>query len=720
MSILHPDADYRSTPPPPFGQVPPTAVAPDSTTSHAALLDLVDDKDRGHGRYREARSFIISYLPHGSISYSRYRSFNTMALLMEQRTVAQETRDSLMQSKDKTAERFAALCEIIDTYQSSLEKCIEANVRLIQELGELEVVLSCILRKLGATDAGTRSIRMSDVFTVGTALVDGATSPRHPRETYEAFALRAFASVNGLVSLPAFCRRWNPTTFPNRNYKSRLTAFFLSSLTSTTSDQGASLESFTRSKYHGANDGDLDLDPARAQKSKLGAQIALRGKGRSGGENTRGRSKNGGSAGMYQMRPNSTFAESLIHLHYKLNGAWIVPKPCEFCGVSHQEKFDYEWCGGKKGIVKVVEYYLRRLNWPIRSTRMKAVKCKSQRAQLSNWVSLGYTFKMSAMPHSLLAQVSNSTRSSLYLVLWLTLYADIYYTADTRNEANREIVMSSWIRGARDLSFNALSITPEISATCTLVGTEEQLPAAAVLAVAPLPRMAANPQKRIAKFPDLCLEAQTYQKYIALGLDWTLHEDLNVPICCHKWGCHICTAYIDHLQEARREDGVRPLCATKPLPLPVVELSDSEPDHEKPSNTQKQTKKPSNVQKRSKDRDSDSDDDSTDDIPPLGDSQMDILFRLQDARGATRIAGWIDTEQQTTHEQGAFTALKLVQEQSEVKKDKALTREAATSARLGDLVARNRETEICHPHLRPRSSFCRTRTHASRIGTAHG
>ncbi|KAJ7145952.1 hypothetical protein C8R44DRAFT_723813 [Mycena epipterygia] len=50
MSILNPDADYRSTPP----QAPSTAVAPDSTTSHAALLDLIDNKDRGHGRYREA------------------------------------------------------------------------------------------------------------------------------------------------------------------------------------------------------------------------------------------------------------------------------------------------------------------------------------------------------------------------------------------------------------------------------------------------------------------------------------------------------------------------------------------------------------------------------------------------------------------------------------------------------------------------------------------
>ncbi|KAJ7131043.1 hypothetical protein C8R44DRAFT_871582 [Mycena epipterygia] len=46
----------------------------------------------------------------GSISYSRYRLFNTMAVLMEQRTVTQETQDSLMQSKDETAPHLPRHC----------------------------------------------------------------------------------------------------------------------------------------------------------------------------------------------------------------------------------------------------------------------------------------------------------------------------------------------------------------------------------------------------------------------------------------------------------------------------------------------------------------------------------------------------------------------------------------------------------------------------------
>ncbi|KAJ7645718.1 hypothetical protein B0H17DRAFT_1148374 [Mycena rosella] len=37
--------------------------------------------------------------------------------------------------------------------------------------------------------------------------------------------------------------------------------------------------------------------------------------------------------------------------------------------VKHQEKFDYEACGGKRGIERVVEYYLGKLGWPIVSIR---------------------------------------------------------------------------------------------------------------------------------------------------------------------------------------------------------------------------------------------------------------------------------------------------------------------------------------------------------------
>ncbi|KAJ7078215.1 hypothetical protein C8R44DRAFT_754961 [Mycena epipterygia] len=61
----------------------------------------------------------------------------------------------------------------------------------------------------------------------------------------------------------------------------------------------------------------------------------------------------------------TTNRQRLIHLHFKLHGAWIRPEECEFCGTKHCEKFDYARCGGSNGVVAVVEYYLWRLGWPI-------------------------------------------------------------------------------------------------------------------------------------------------------------------------------------------------------------------------------------------------------------------------------------------------------------------------------------------------------------------
>ncbi|KAJ7619046.1 hypothetical protein B0H17DRAFT_1152188 [Mycena rosella] len=55
--------------------------------------------------------------------------------------------------------------------------------------------------------------------------------------------------------------------------------------------------------------------------------------------------------------------QALIHLHFRLHGAWIPPKRCEFCGVCHQEKFNLARCGEMDGIIAVFEYYLWRLNW---------------------------------------------------------------------------------------------------------------------------------------------------------------------------------------------------------------------------------------------------------------------------------------------------------------------------------------------------------------------
>jgi hypothetical protein len=35
------------------------------------------------------------------------------------------------------------------------------------------------------------------------------------------------------------------------------------------------------------------------------------------------------------------------------------------CGVKYCEKFDYRVCGGWREVFRVVNYYLRRLGWPV-------------------------------------------------------------------------------------------------------------------------------------------------------------------------------------------------------------------------------------------------------------------------------------------------------------------------------------------------------------------
>ncbi|KAJ6449158.1 hypothetical protein C8R47DRAFT_1230752 [Mycena vitilis] len=63
--------------------------------------------------------------------------------------------------------------------------------------------------------------------------------------------------------------------------------------------------------------------------------------------------------------PEAAKFEALIHLHFKLEGAWIPPSECDFCTSNHWEIFDFASCGGRSGITEVVEYYLWRLNWPV-------------------------------------------------------------------------------------------------------------------------------------------------------------------------------------------------------------------------------------------------------------------------------------------------------------------------------------------------------------------
>ncbi|KAJ7441688.1 hypothetical protein FB451DRAFT_1190872 [Mycena latifolia] len=57
--------------------------------------------------------------------------------------------------------------------------------------------------------------------------------------------------------------------------------------------------------------------------------------------------------------------EQLIHLHYKLLGAWLGRRMCDFCPVKHQEKYDLKGCGGRAAVVQQVESYAALLHWPV-------------------------------------------------------------------------------------------------------------------------------------------------------------------------------------------------------------------------------------------------------------------------------------------------------------------------------------------------------------------
>ncbi|KAJ7073382.1 hypothetical protein B0H15DRAFT_963718 [Mycena belliarum] len=63
--------------------------------------------------------------------------------------------------------------------------------------------------------------------------------------------------------------------------------------------------------------------------------------------------------------PYASKFEHLMHLHYKLRGAWLGRTPCDFCPVSHQEQYDRNGCGGRRVVEAEVEFYLRKLRWPI-------------------------------------------------------------------------------------------------------------------------------------------------------------------------------------------------------------------------------------------------------------------------------------------------------------------------------------------------------------------
>ncbi|KAJ7602773.1 hypothetical protein B0H17DRAFT_1154908 [Mycena rosella] len=55
---------------------------------------------------------------------------------------------------------------------------------------------------------------------------------------------------------------------------------------------------------------------------------------------------------------------------FQIGGGLGGTRAMRLLPVKHQEKFDYEACGGKRGIERVVEYYLGKLGWPIVKHKM--------------------------------------------------------------------------------------------------------------------------------------------------------------------------------------------------------------------------------------------------------------------------------------------------------------------------------------------------------------
>ncbi|KAJ7096453.1 hypothetical protein C8R44DRAFT_889762 [Mycena epipterygia] len=73
---------------------------------------------------------------------------------------------------------------------------------------------------------------------------------------------------------------------------------------------------------------------------------------------------------VYWNVPYAAKFEALIHLHFKLMGAWMLPSECHFCGIHHTETFSSRACGGRDGIARVVVFYLRCLGWPVDKVAM--------------------------------------------------------------------------------------------------------------------------------------------------------------------------------------------------------------------------------------------------------------------------------------------------------------------------------------------------------------
>ncbi|KAJ7257316.1 hypothetical protein C8J57DRAFT_1516781 [Mycena rebaudengoi] len=68
--------------------------------------------------------------------------------------------------------------------------------------------------------------------------------------------------------------------------------------------------------------------------------------------------------------PHARQFEAIVQLHLKIHGAWLGRVRCDHCPKFHIEKFCWAACGGPQGLRRIIEHYLKVLNWPIIRVRI--------------------------------------------------------------------------------------------------------------------------------------------------------------------------------------------------------------------------------------------------------------------------------------------------------------------------------------------------------------
>ncbi|KAJ7215758.1 hypothetical protein C8J57DRAFT_1538162 [Mycena rebaudengoi] len=68
--------------------------------------------------------------------------------------------------------------------------------------------------------------------------------------------------------------------------------------------------------------------------------------------------------------PHARQFEAIVQLHLKIHGAWLRRIRCDHCPKFHIEKFCWAACGGPQGLRRIIEHYLKVLNWPIIRVRI--------------------------------------------------------------------------------------------------------------------------------------------------------------------------------------------------------------------------------------------------------------------------------------------------------------------------------------------------------------